>query len=215
MTWCAVPGFESSRDSDRAARRAVVGRRSSSGLGPRISGTESWRYRRALPRASHPSISTAPNRPRDPGAIGERFSRMQSLDLVAASRRFYETHADAFDQLVFWTDSPVIEDAFAFETTVQNAITGIGSGGLSTPRRYSAAPARCRASSTWTASPSTATPLGQTVRRDEPARHSRARDRASLAGAPHVSQRRPRPSRISSSGASSLTGASSWIPTAR
>jgi hypothetical protein len=62
----------------------------------------------------------------DPGAIGERFSRMQSLDLVAASRRFYETHDDAFDQLVFWTDSPVIEDAFAFETTVQNAITGIG-----------------------------------------------------------------------------------------
>ena len=45
---------------------------------------------------------------------------------MAASRRFYETHADTFDQLVFWTDSPVINDAFAFETTVQNAITGIG-----------------------------------------------------------------------------------------
>ena len=27
---------------------------------------------------------------------------------------------------MFWTDSPVIDDAFAFESTVQNAITGIG-----------------------------------------------------------------------------------------
>jgi hypothetical protein len=60
------------------------------------------------------------------GAIGEQFRSSPSLDLVAASRRFYETHSDAFDQLVFWTDSPVMDDAFAFEATVQNAITGIG-----------------------------------------------------------------------------------------
>ena len=60
------------------------------------------------------------------GAIGEQFRASPSLDLVAASRRFYETHSDSYDQLVFWTDSPVMDDAFAFESTVQNAITGIG-----------------------------------------------------------------------------------------
>jgi len=45
---------------------------------------------------------------------------------VAASRRFYQTHPDDFDQLVFWSDTTVVTDAFAFEATVQNAITGTG-----------------------------------------------------------------------------------------
>jgi hypothetical protein len=59
-------------------------------------------------------------------AIGERFSRTISLDLVATARRFYETHPDGYDQLVIWTDVAVTEDAFAFETTVANEIRGIG-----------------------------------------------------------------------------------------
>ena len=60
------------------------------------------------------------------GAIGERFSRTISLDLVATARRFYETHPDGYDQLVIWTDVAVTEDAFAFETTIANEIRGIG-----------------------------------------------------------------------------------------
>jgi hypothetical protein len=59
-------------------------------------------------------------------AIGERFSRTISLDLVATARRFYETHPDGYDQLVIWTDVAVTEDAFAFQTTVANEIRGIG-----------------------------------------------------------------------------------------
>ena len=62
----------------------------------------------------------------EPVPIGELFVASPSLDLVAASRRFYETHADNFDQLVFWTDTTVVTDAFAFESTVKNAITGTG-----------------------------------------------------------------------------------------
>jgi hypothetical protein len=62
----------------------------------------------------------------EPVAFGEQFVEETSLDLVAASRRFYQTHPDAFDQLVFFTDTSVITDAFAFEATVQNAITGTG-----------------------------------------------------------------------------------------
>ena len=45
---------------------------------------------------------------------------------MAASRRFYQRHPDDFDQLVFWTDTAVITDAFAFESTARNAITGTG-----------------------------------------------------------------------------------------
>lgn len=61
------------------------------------------------------------------GAIGERFSLRASLDLVAVARKFYASHSDAFDQLLVWTDDVMTpEDAFAFEATVANDITGIG-----------------------------------------------------------------------------------------
>jgi hypothetical protein len=60
-------------------------------------------------------------------AVGERFAAEASLDLVAASRVFYGEFPDAYDQLVFWSDTRVVESGtFAFETTVDNAITGIG-----------------------------------------------------------------------------------------
>ena len=62
----------------------------------------------------------------EPVAFGELFAASPSLNLVAASRRFYETHPDNFDQLVFWTDTTVVTDAFAFESTVKNSITGTG-----------------------------------------------------------------------------------------
>jgi len=126
VTWCAVPGFEL---AETVTAQIVV--QSSGTIEFRFGTTDLGNGIVALsPGATESFTSVNLNRAEpasgDPGAIGERFSRMQSLDLVATSRRFYETHADAFDQLVFWTDSPVIEDAFAFESTVQNAITGIG-----------------------------------------------------------------------------------------
>ena len=126
VTWCAVPGFEL---AETVTAQVVV--QSSGAIEFRFGTTDLGNGIVALsPGATGSFTPVNLNRAEpasgDPGAIGERFSRMQSLDLVAASRRFYETHADTFDQLVFWTDSPVIEDAFAFETTVQNAITGIG-----------------------------------------------------------------------------------------
>ena len=60
-------------------------------------------------------------------AVGERFAAEASLDLVGASRRFYAEFADNYDQLLLWTDTRVTESGtFAFETTIQNAISGIG-----------------------------------------------------------------------------------------
>jgi len=60
------------------------------------------------------------------GALAERFAGSPELDLVAVSRRFLASHPDAFDQLVIWTDTRVVTDAFAFETTVRNDIQGLG-----------------------------------------------------------------------------------------
>ena len=59
-------------------------------------------------------------------AVGERFSLDQELDPVAVARKFAASHPDAYDQLVIWTDRPVLFDAFAYEITVANQIRGIG-----------------------------------------------------------------------------------------
>jgi len=61
-----------------------------------------------------------------PGAVGERFAQDAQLDIVALAKKFYASHPDNYDQLVIWTDAPVITDAFAYETTVKNEIRGIG-----------------------------------------------------------------------------------------
>jgi hypothetical protein len=60
------------------------------------------------------------------GAVGERFAERAELDTVEVARKFYTSHSDEYDQLIIWTDAPLIQDAFAFETTVANEIRGIG-----------------------------------------------------------------------------------------
>ncbi|HET7747016.1 MAG TPA: hypothetical protein VFM29_06920 [Vicinamibacteria bacterium] len=61
------------------------------------------------------------------GAVLERFAASSELDLVTASRRFLASHPDDFDQLVFFTDTRVVETGtFAFQTTINNDIRGIG-----------------------------------------------------------------------------------------
>jgi hypothetical protein len=48
------------------------------------------------------------------------------MDNVTLARRFYASHADVYDQLVVWTDTSYVRNAFAYETTVKNQIRGIG-----------------------------------------------------------------------------------------
>jgi hypothetical protein len=61
------------------------------------------------------------------GAVGERFAQRGSLELATVARKFYQTHADAYDQLVIWTDTALTDnDTFSFEVTVANDIDGIG-----------------------------------------------------------------------------------------
>ena len=60
------------------------------------------------------------------GSVGERFAQDAQLDVVALTKKFFTSHPDNYDQIVIWTDAPVITDAFAYETTVQNEVRGIG-----------------------------------------------------------------------------------------
>lgn len=59
-------------------------------------------------------------------ALGERFASAIQLDTVAVARKFYRSHADAYDQLVVWTDVSVVRRSFAYETTIANHIRGLG-----------------------------------------------------------------------------------------
>ena len=59
-------------------------------------------------------------------AMGERFAASSTLDTVATAQKFFTTHPDNYDQLLLWTDQPLIQDSFAYETTVANEIRGIG-----------------------------------------------------------------------------------------
>ncbi|HVR72046.1 MAG TPA: hypothetical protein VMT87_14475 [Vicinamibacteria bacterium] len=62
------------------------------------------------------------------GALVERFSETERLDLVSATRRFYASHPDVFDQLVVYTTRALnpLGGSLAFEVNVRNDVAGIG-----------------------------------------------------------------------------------------
>lgn len=126
ITWCAVPGFgEPDTITVQAVlfpNHAIEFRFGAATLVDGIVAVSPGRAESVTGLDLHPNGG----RVADAVPIGEVFKATPELDLVAASRRFYQTHADSFDQLVFWTDTDVVSDAFAFESTVQNAITGTG-----------------------------------------------------------------------------------------
>src|SRR5688572_208173 len=126
VTWCAVPGFDMPETMTVQAvlfsNGAIEFRFASAELTEGIVAVSPGRATSVTAIDLHP----AGGQVTDAVPIGELFIASTSLDLVAASRRFYQSHPDDFDQLVFWTDTDVIDDAFAFESTVKNAITGTG-----------------------------------------------------------------------------------------
>ncbi len=62
------------------------------------------------------------------GALAERFSARDHLDLVAATARFLRGHGDVFDQLVVYTTRPLNPqpESLAFQVNVSNDVRGIG-----------------------------------------------------------------------------------------
>ena len=63
-----------------------------------------------------------------PGAVAERFSETEKLDLASTVRRFYYAHPDLFQQVVVYTGRPLnpVPGTLAFEINVQNHVQGIG-----------------------------------------------------------------------------------------
>ncbi len=62
------------------------------------------------------------------GAIAERFSESEHLDLMAATRRFLEGRDDVFHQVIVYTTRPMnpVNGTLAFEINVKNDVRGIG-----------------------------------------------------------------------------------------
>jgi hypothetical protein len=129
VTWCAVPDFD-----DTGKVTAQVSLLPEGAVEVRID--ESTTLQDAVVALSPGSTSqfaaldlsaVAGTVAGGSAAVGERFAAQASLDIVAASRLFYSEFGDRYDQLVFWSDTRVVESGtFAYETTVDNAITGIG-----------------------------------------------------------------------------------------
>ncbi|HEX8029318.1 MAG TPA: hypothetical protein VF491_12680 [Vicinamibacterales bacterium] len=126
VTWCAVPAFDSPLTMTVQATLFRGG---------------TIEYRFGAPTLMDGLVGVSPGHTesffavdltemaaahRAPVAFAEIFASSYSLDMIAAAKRFYATHPDDFDQLVFWTEAPVLTDAFAFQTHVKNVITGTG-----------------------------------------------------------------------------------------
>jgi hypothetical protein len=127
VTWCTVRGF----DSQRTITTQMT-------LLP--DGTIEFIYGNETVSLSDAVIGVSPGRTgeftpvnlSDQGpnggsaAVGERFAGRAQLDNVAVLQKFYRTHPDNYDQILIWTDAPLIQDAFAYETTIANEVRGLG-----------------------------------------------------------------------------------------
>lgn len=75
------------------------------------------------------------------GAVCERFGSNTELDLATAAQKFYQTHDDSYDYLMFYNnlDIPADIGALAFETTLRNDRTGYGDTPSDTGGQYGSA----------------------------------------------------------------------------
>jgi len=129
VTWCNVPGFD---DPLKLTAQAVVARDGTVDI--KVAGSTTRTDAIVGVSPGHTNVfkpadltaSASSSVAGGAGAVGERFSASDELDLVTLSRKFYQTHPDNYDQLVIWSDRRLVTDAFAYETTIANEIRGIG-----------------------------------------------------------------------------------------
>jgi hypothetical protein len=127
VTWCNVRGFDTSRTVTLQTTLLPDGTiemiyGNSVNIGDAVVGVSPGHTGIFTPV----NLSDAGPSAGGDGAVGERFAQDAQLDVVELAKKFYASHPDNYDQLVIWTDAPVITDAFAYETTVKNEIRGIG-----------------------------------------------------------------------------------------
>jgi hypothetical protein len=126
VTWCAVPEYGSRR---RATTQVTL---LSEGV-IEIQSSSLTTIEEAIVAVSpgHTSaitpvdLSSAHSTGDAGAAVGERFTARSELDTIAATRRFLGVHPDDFDNVVFFTDSEILTDGFAYELTIANDIEGI------------------------------------------------------------------------------------------
>jgi len=127
VTWCDVPGFES--QSTTTVQVALLSSGviemtfdSDIGLGDAVVGLSPGR----ATAFESVDLSDTAGAGGGAAAVGERFAVRGELDTVAVAQKFLQTHPDAYDQIVIWTDQPILFEAFAYEVTIGNRIQGIG-----------------------------------------------------------------------------------------
>jgi len=125
VTWCGVRGFDSTRTTTVQATLLPDGSvemkfdtsinitDSIVGISPGHTGDVSL-------------VDLSTGNGSGSAAIAERFAAAVSIDTFAVAQKFYQSHPDNYDQILLWTDQPLIRDAFAYEITVANEIRGIG-----------------------------------------------------------------------------------------
>ena len=61
------------------------------------------------------------------GPVGEKFAKQTDIDFTALAKRFYQSHADDYDQLAIFTNFSyaIGGETFAYEATIKNDIQGI------------------------------------------------------------------------------------------
>jgi hypothetical protein len=127
VTWCGVPGFDVPERTTVQVTLAADGSIDmrygpSIALGDAVVGVSPGRTDQLTPV----DLSAAGTLAGGGAAVAERFAARLTLDNVALARKFFATHDDLYGQLVIWTDTRYARDAFAYETTIANAIRGIG-----------------------------------------------------------------------------------------
>ena len=139
VTWCGVRGFDSTQtvtiQTTLLPDGTIEMKFSEVQLQDAIVGISPGRTGDFTP------VNLSENGPTAGGAaaVGERFADTAQLDTVAVARQFYQTHPDNYDQLVIWTDAPLVPDAFAFESTVANEVSGLGIGLFDASRDFGSA----------------------------------------------------------------------------
>jgi len=75
-----------------------------------------------------PADFSAPGPAGSSGALAERFSETEKIDLVSVTQRFLTSHPDIFEQVIIYTTRPLnpFAGTLAFEINVKNDIKGIG-----------------------------------------------------------------------------------------
>jgi hypothetical protein len=124
VTWCSVRGFDSTRTTTVQATLLPDG--SVEMKFGDITLTDAVVATSPGHTGDFATVDLSTGSGSGSGAVGERFAQANTLDTVAIAKKFYATHPDNFDQVLLWTDQPLIQDAFAYEVTVANEIRGIG-----------------------------------------------------------------------------------------